>query len=45
MDITQGSSEDDLSELPSPKLDAFSKKTLYDDELPVKTRKHKVFFH
>jgi hypothetical protein len=45
MEIPQISSEDDLSEPPSPKIHVFSKKTLHDDEQPVKTMKNKVFFH
>jgi len=44
-EITQISSEDDLSELPSPKIHVISKKTLYDDEQPIKTTKNKVVFH
>jgi hypothetical protein len=38
-------SEDDLSELPSPKIHVFSKKTLHDGEQPVKTTKDKMLFH
>jgi len=45
MAITQISSKDDLSGLPSPKTHAFSKKTFHDDEQPNKTTKKKVFFH
>jgi hypothetical protein len=32
MEITQISSEDDLPDLPSPKIHLFSKKTLQNDE-------------
>ncbi len=42
--ITQISSEDDPFELPSPKIHVFSKKTLHDNEQPIKSTKNKVFF-
>jgi hypothetical protein len=44
MEVTQISSEDDLLELPSPKTHVFSKKTLHDDEQPVKPQRIKCFF-